>query len=150
MADRPDPRTDAPALTLFFVCTYNRCRSILCEALARHLSDGRVAALGAGSQASGAVYPDTLLHLQNFDIPGLRSDAWNVLETLTADAVVTVCDSAASRECPLWLGEAVKVHWGLPGPSRIQGSDEERAAAFNTLRRELQRFAQRSNEYGAV
>jgi arsenate reductase len=177
VAELPGPRADDPVLTLLFICTHNRCRSILCEALARHLSAGRIAAFSAGSQPAGAVHPDTLLHLQKHgvDISGLRSESWDAYANLSPDAVITVCDSAAGEQCPLWLGQAVKVHWGLPDPSRCDGTEEERATAFDTLiatierrlqrlldrdlctlktadalRRELQQLAQGSNDHGAV
>ena len=149
MSEPADPRADDPLLKLLFICTHNRCRSILCEALARHLSAGRIAAFSAGSQPAGAVHPDTLFHLQKHgvDISGLRSESWDAYANLSPDAVITVCDSAAGEQCPLWLGRAVKVHWGLPDPSRFDGADEERAAAFDsvmaTIERRLQRLLDR-------
>lgn len=124
-----------PTATLLFVCTHNRCRSILCEALARHLSGGRVAAYSAGSQPSGAVHPDTLAQLakRGIDTRGLRSKSWDEFEELAPDAVITVCDSAAGEVCPLWMGRAARVHWGLRDPSRVDGPAQERAEAFDRV-----------------
>lgn len=122
-------------LKLLFICTHNRCRSILCEALARHLGPQRIDAYSAGSQPAGVVHPDTFKHLERrgIDTAGLRSESWDVYADQPWDAVVTVCDSAANEPCPLWLGRAVKVHWGLPDPSRIEGSERQRAAAFDDV-----------------
>jgi arsenate reductase len=134
----PDPRTpaaEAPALTLLFICTHNRCRSILCEALARALGGGRIAAFSAGSQPSGAVHPNTLAHLarRGVNTAGLSSKSWHTCTDLSPDAVITVCDSAAGEHCPLWLEPAVRVHWGLPDPSRVEGTPAARAAAFDAV-----------------
>jgi arsenate reductase len=114
-----------------FVCTHNRCRSILCEALSRHLGAGRIDAYSAGSQPAAAVHPDTLQALAERGIAttGLRSQSWDEFAALAPDAVITVCDSAAGEACPLWMGKATKVHWGLPDPSRSP-EGEARDAAF--------------------
>jgi arsenate reductase len=137
---------DAEVLKLLFVCTHNRCRSILCEALARHLGGARIAAYSAGSAPSGVVHPDTLKHLEarGVDTSDLRSESRDAYSRLSPDAVITVCDSAAGEQCPLWLGKSIKVHWGLPDPSRVEESDEARAAAFaaviDTIERRLRRL----------
>lgn len=122
-------------MKLLFICTHNRCRSILCEAITNHLSDGKVLAYSAGSQPAGAVHPDTLRHLQarGIDTDGLASQSWDEFETLDADAVITVCDSAAGESCPIWFGDTVKVHWGLPDPSKLSGPSDAVAAAFNEV-----------------
>lgn len=133
-------------LTLLFICTHNRCRSILCEALARHLAADRLTAFSAGSQPSGEIHPSTLLHLQRrgIDTAGLSSKSWDVYEDLSPDVVITVCDSAAGEQCPLWLGKSDKVHWGLPDPSRVEGPESRRTAAFDsvidTIERRLSRL----------
>lgn len=140
-------------LTLLFVCTHNRCRSVLCEALARHLGGGRIDAYSAGSQPSGQVHPDTLRHLEQrgIDTQGLCSKSWDAFTDLSPDAVITVCDSAAGEPCPLWLGKAVKAHWGLPDPSRIAGDASARAAAFDavigTIERRLVRLLSQDPEH---
>lgn len=126
--------SDRGALTLLFVCTHNRCRSILCEALSRQLSNGRINAFSAGSHPSGSVHPDTLQHLKKrgIDTSSLRSTSWDAYDRVSFDAVITVCDDAAGEQCPVWLGKTTKVHWGLPDPSRVKGS-EDRARAFDAV-----------------
>ncbi|MEM9386502.1 MAG: arsenate reductase ArsC [Pseudomonadota bacterium] len=121
-------------LSLMFVCTHNRCRSILCEALARSLSEGRITATSAGSSPSGEVHPDTLATLQalGIDTTGLRSKSWDHCDGKHLDAVITVCDSAAGESCPLWLSNTVIAHWGLPDPSKVEGASA-RAAAFDAV-----------------
>lgn len=122
-------------MKILFVCTHNRCRSILCEALTNELAGGRVTAFSAGSQPAGEVHPLTLRHLgaRGMDTAGLHSKGWDVFADEPPDAVITVCDSAASEPCPLWVGDAVTVHWGLPDPSRVSGSQEDVDAAFEAV-----------------
>ena len=120
-------------MKILFVCTHNRCRSILAEALANQLGDGVVTAASAGSAPAGEVHPVTIQALKSRGVPvaGLQSKSWDKLEDFVPDAVITVCDSAAREECPLWLGDALKVHWGLADPSRLDGSHEEIKQAFD-------------------
>ena len=145
MPDFREAAQGESALTLLFICTHNRCRSILCEAITRHLSGGRIAAFSAGSQPSGTVHPDTLAQLgqRGIDCSTLRSESWDVYEKLCPDAVITVCDSAAEESCPLWFQDNVKVHWGLPDPSRVPGSDEQRRKAFDTVIATIKRRIER-------
>lgn len=139
------PVADAPK-SLLFVCTHNRCRSILCEALTRHLAAGRLQAFSAGSQPAGAVHPETLAQLETRGIAtaGLESQSWEAFADLDPDVVVTVCDSAAGEQCPLWMGRTAKVHWGLPDPSKAPGTPADREAAFaaviETIEGRLQRL----------
>ncbi|WP_346840003.1 arsenate reductase ArsC [Microbulbifer sp. SAOS-129_SWC] len=118
-------------MKLLFICTHNRCRSILSEAITNHLAGTRIRAFSAGSQPAGAVHPQTLQHLQARAIPtdGLASKSWDTLQEVNPDAVITVCDSAAGETCPLWLGQSVRVHWGLPDPSKLEGAEAEAAFA---------------------
>lgn len=134
------PETRASEIRLLFVCTHNRCRSILCEAIARHRGGGRIAAWSAGSQPADAVHPDTLRHLaaRGIDTTGLRSQSWDEFADLDPDAVITVCDSAAGEACPLWMGSAVRVHWGLPDPSRVAGPDRD--GAFDAVIARIERY----------
>jgi len=108
-----------PPLKLLFICTHNRCRSILAEALANQIGGGLLLAVSGGSEPAGIVHPLTLEHLQQHGIPvtGLRSKSWDELEDFEPDFVITVCDKAAAEPCPLWFGKALQVHWGLPDPS---------------------------------
>lgn len=122
-------------MKLLFICTHNRCRSVLSEAITNHLAAGRIRAYSAGSQPAGEVHPQTIHYLQarGISTEGLASKSWHDLEGTNPDAVITVCDSAAGEACPLWLGDSVKVHWGLPDPSKLQGSDSEIEAAFSSV-----------------
>ena len=119
-------------MKLLFVCTHNRCRSILCEAIASQRGAGLLQAASAGSAPVEAVHPLTLRYLQErgYQTAGLRSQSWHDLEGFEPDRVITVCDSAAGEVCPLWMGEVEKHHWGLPDPSRIEGDDEAIRSAF--------------------
>lgn len=119
-------------MKILFVCTHNRCRSILCEAITNDLGGDAIEARSAGSQPVGAVLPLSLRYLAEagYATEGLRSQSWGEFEAFAPDLVITVCDSAAGESCPLWFGKAQKVHWGLTDPSKVEGSDEDKAAAF--------------------
>ncbi|MGB1090965.1 MAG: arsenate reductase ArsC [Oceanobacter sp.] len=123
-------------MNILYICTHNRCRSILSEAITNHLSDGRIKAFSAGSQPVGQVHPLSLKYLaeRNISTDGLQSQSWDDFENQPLDLVITVCDSAAGEACPAWFGKAVKVHWGLEDPSKLQGSEAEiRDAFFKTM-----------------
>ena len=83
---------------------------------------------------AGEVHPLSLKYLAEKDISteGLKSQSWDEYETAQPDIVVTVCDNAAAETCPVWLGDTVKIHWGLPDPSKIQGTETELRDAFLT------------------
>ncbi|RLQ22151.1 arsenate reductase ArsC [Seongchinamella sediminis] len=119
-------------MKLLFVCTHNRCRSIIAEAVCNHLGGEAIEARSAGSQPSGEVHPLSLRYLQEAGINtgGLRSQSWDEHEDWQPDVVITVCDQAAGEQCPLWFGRSLRVHWGLEDPSRLEGSEEEVATAF--------------------
>lgn len=119
---------------ILFVCTHNRCRSILCEAITDARAKGALKVSSAGSQPAGVIYPETLRQLtrHGYSIEGLQSTGWEALEQSPPNLVVTVCDSAAGEACPLWLGDVQKIHWPLTDPSKL--SDPELAeAAFNEV-----------------
>ena len=128
-------------MKLLFLCTHNSCRSIIGEAIARQLGGDRLQAKSAGSHPSGVVHPLTLRYLAEagYSLDGLVSQGMDDLADFAPDAVITVCDAAAQEPCPLFLEEAVKAHWGFPDPSRVQGSDAEKAAAFASLIDKLER-----------
>lgn len=119
-------------MKLLFICTHNRCRSIIAEAVTNHVGGGRLQARSAGSQPSGEVHPLSLKYLQEAGIAtdGLHSQSWDAHEAWAPDVVITVCDQAAGEPCPAWFGRALKVHWGLADPSRLEGSEEQVAEAF--------------------
>lgn len=120
-------------MNILFICTHNRCRSILCEAITRHLSGSRINAFSAGSQPVGEVHPLSLKYLAKRGIAtdNLRSQSWDDFADTPIDIAITVCDSAAGESCPLWLGNSPKVHWGLSDPSKLTGSDGDIETAFN-------------------
>lgn len=123
-------------MRLLFVCTHNACRSILGEVITRALGGDRIEAASAGSNPAGRVHPLTLNYLDahGYSTAGLRSKSFADVQAFNPDAVITVCDRAANESCPVWLGGAVKAHWGLPDPSHLEGSDEDRLAAFDVVR----------------
>jgi len=128
-------------MKILYICTHNRCRSILSEAITNHLSGGKIVARSAGSQPAGEVHPLSLKYLSEAGIPvkGLQSQSWDELEGFAPDVVITVCDSAAGESCPLWLGSTVKVHWGLSDPSKLAGTEAELASAFRQTMDEIGR-----------
>ena len=119
-------------MKILFICTHNRCRSILSEAITNNIGAGVIEARSAGSQPVGEVHPLSVKYLEEtgYNTDGLRSQSWDEFESFNADLVITVCDSAAGETCPVWFGKSVKAHWGLSDPSKISGSDEEIKAAF--------------------
>lgn len=121
-------------LKILYICTHNRCRSILSEAITNQMGQGKIIAMSAGSQPVGEVHPLSIKYLQEARIPtkDLKSQSWDEFESFQPDLVVTVCDSAASETCPVWFGKSTKVHWGLADPSKVTGSEEEVAKAFRS------------------
>ena len=119
-------------MKLLFICTHNRCRSILCEAITSQRGAGLLEAASAGSAPVDAVHPLTLRYLEErgYQTAGLRSQSWHELEAFDPDRVITVCDSAAGEACPLWMGEVEKIHGGLPDPSRVEGDEKAVRSAF--------------------
>ena len=119
-------------MKLLFICTHNRCRSILCEAIASQRGAGALQAASAGSAPVHAVHPLTLRYLEErgYSTTDLQSQSWHDLQSFEPDRVITVCDSAAGETCPLWMGVVEKHHWGLPDPSRVEGDDAAIRSAF--------------------
>lgn len=119
-------------MKILYICTHNRCRSILSEAITNDLAKGLLEARSAGSQPAGEVHPLSLKYLSEagYATGGLQSQSWDEFEDFAPDLVVTVCDSAAGETCPLWFGKSLKVHWGLSDPSKLDGSEQQVKQAF--------------------
>ena len=120
---------------VLFICTHNSARSIMAEGLLNSLGSGRFQGHSAGSQPSGNVHPFALATLQRMHIraDGYRSKDWAEFARPDApqlDFVLTVCDNAAGEVCPVWPGQPLTAHWGVPDPSAFTGSDEERSEVF--------------------
>ncbi len=128
------------SFNVLFLCTGNSARSILAESLLGHWGDGRFRAFSAGSFPRGAVHPHALRLLQSLDLPseGLRSKSWDEFAASGApvmDFIFTLCDEAAGEICPVWPGQPITAHWGLPNPADCAGSEAEQMQAFrDTLR----------------
>ena len=123
---------------VLFLCTGNSCRSILAEATFNHLAPPDWKAMSAGSKPTGQVHLRSLALLDREGIAseGYYSKSWENLP-VTPDVVVTVCSSAAGETCPVYLGSAVRTHWGVEDPAHVTGSNEEIDAAFMTAYRIL-------------
>ncbi|MCD9085214.1 arsenate reductase ArsC [Stenotrophomonas sp. SY1] len=121
---------------VLFLCTGNSARSVLAESTLRKWGEGRYESFSAGSQPAGRVNPFAIAQLEREGFPtdGLRSKSWDEFaqdDSSLMDLIVTVCDSAAAESCPVVFGDFVRVHWGLFDPAGVEGSDEQKAEAFD-------------------
>lgn len=118
-------------MKILFICTHNRCRSILSEAIINQRSNGLIEARSAGSSPAGEVHPATLKYLTQagYSVDGLQSQSWDDFEDFQPQMVVTVCDAAAGEACPLYFSRTLKVHWGLQDPSKLE-DEAAQADAF--------------------
>ena len=132
---------------VLFICTGNSARSVIAEGLMNELGQGRFKAFSAGSQPKGTVHPLALETLAKHRIPteGFRSKSWE--EFARPDApemhfVFTVCDQAAGEVCPVWPGQPMTAHWGMPDPAAVEGDEAVRERAFRdtllTTKRRIQ------------
>ena len=133
---------DTKQYNVMFLCTGNSARSILAEAALNRLGRGRFRAFSAGSQPKGKIHPYALDLLRNQDFPvaALRSKSWDEFSDPGApklDFVFTLCDSAAAESCPVWPGEPMTAHWGMPDPAAVEGSEAVQRAAFAEAMRTL-------------
>ena len=132
---------------VLFICTGNSARSIMAEGLMNQLGAGRFNAWSAGSHPNGTVNLFALQTLARWHVPtiGLRSKRWDEFALPDApalDFVFTVCDNAAGEICPVWPGQPMTAHWGVPDPAAVEGTDDQKAKAFLataiTLRRRIE------------
>ena len=129
---------------VLFLCTGNSARSILAESLLNNLGKGRFRAFSAGSHPAGQVNPFALelLEKNHFPTGELRSKPWDEFAQPAApqlDFVITVCDKAAGEVCPVWPGQPMTAHWGIPDPVAVEGSDEAKRHAFVDAMNQMQR-----------
>ena len=120
---------------VLFVCTHNSSRSIMAEGLLNSIGRGKFKAYSAGSQPGGKVNPNAISTMQRMHLPtdGLRSKDWNEFagpDAPALDFVFTVCDNAAGEVCPVWPGQPMTEHWGVPDPAAFKGTDEETTKVF--------------------
>ena len=120
---------------VLFLCTGNSARSVMAEGILNSKGKPRFTAYSAGSRPSGIVRPEALQQLAAAHIPseGYRSKSWDEFAKPDApvlDFVFTVCDNAANEVCPIWPGQPMTAHWGVPDPAAVKGTDEEVQRAF--------------------
>ena len=120
---------------VLFLCTGNSARSIMAEAIMNYRGRANFTAYSAGSHPSGTVRPEAIRQLENAHLPtsGLRSKTWDEFAQPGApalDFVFTVCDNAAKEVCPIWPGQPLTAHWGVPDPAAVHGTEKEIERAF--------------------
>lgn len=131
-----------PPLNVLFLCTGNSARSVIAESIMNREGRGKFKAYSAGSMPTGKINPHTISLLQGLRYPteGLRSKSWDAFAKPGApalDFVFTVCDDAAGEICPIWPGQPMTAHWGVPDPAAVEGSEVEIALAFSEAYRVL-------------
>lgn len=130
-----DPSKSLRRYNVLFLCTGNSARSIMAEAILNRRGKPTFAAYSAGSHPAGKVHPQALRQLELTHLPteGYRSKSWDEFAAPDApqlDFVFTVCDNAASEVCPVWPGQPMTAHWGIPDPAAVSGTTEQVERAF--------------------
>jgi arsenate reductase (thioredoxin) len=126
---------------ILFLCTGNSARSIFAEYLMKRIGKNRFEAYSAGSQPAGTVNPyalRVLRHMYNIDGSLARSKSWDEFKDLRFDFVITVCDSAR-ESCPIFPGQPIVAHWGIPDPALATGNDEQKLRHFRDAALQIQR-----------
>ena len=136
-------------MKILFICTHNRCRSILAEAITRKIAQDKINVQSAGSAPAGEVHELTLENLKRhgYDTSGLQSQSWDDLGDFEPDVCITVCDNAAKEACPMWLGDAIKIHWGLTDPTSDNIAEENRQNSFDTVIKTLEKRIEELTQY---
>ena len=134
----------AEPFNVLFLCTGNSARSVMAEAILNRVGAGKFRAFSAGSHPKGRIHPETIRLLQglHYDTSGLRSKSWSEFADPGAPVlnfVFTVCDNAAGETCPVWPGQPMTAHWGIPDPAEATGSAAQVVLAFKEAYRMLER-----------
>jgi protein-tyrosine-phosphatase len=129
---------------VLFLCTGNSTRSVMAEAILNRVGMGKFHAFSAGSHPKGRIHPETIKLLQSlhYDTLALRSKSWSEFAdpgSPLLNFVFTVCDNAAGEICPVWPGQPMTAHWGIPDPAEATGTPAEVALAFKEAYRMLER-----------
>jgi arsenate reductase len=147
LKNRPAVKTEENVMSditynVLFLCTGNSARSIMAEALVTMMSKGRFKGFSAGSKPNGRVNPFTIEQVKKtgYPIDNLRSKSWDEFAAPDAphmDFIITVCDNAAGEECPYWPEHPTSAHWGFEDPAAVEGTDEEKRAAFEKVCKQI-------------
>ena len=133
-----------PHYNVLFLCTGNSARSIMAEAIMNRKGNGNFTAFSAGSHPAGIIRPEAIRQLEKagLDATGARSKSWEEFSTPDSphlNFVFTVCDNAANEVCPIWPGQPMTAHWGIPDPAAVQGTADEIDHAFSQAFQALDR-----------
>lgn len=127
---------------VLFLCTGNSARSIMAEALVTTMGQGRFRGFSAGSKPGGKVNPFAVEQVKKtgYPVDDLRSKSWDEFAASDAphmDFIITVCDNAAGEACPFWPGHPATAHWGFEDPAAVEGTDEQKRAAFEKIFKQI-------------